>query len=224
MFLSWFRQVVLSYIHAKNLRVYIAFAPSKLLPLPSYANVLHSATILLDLHVQVDCLTCPKVVKICQYLKLGKGQIFILSSSLITPPLDILSILQVVSELWSPFALISIAFGGHCLGFTTQESMASSEGNYHRRGPYFDGTNFASWKHKMKMHILGHNPAIQAIVCIVLQGEFFDGREPNREATADELKMLQYNAQACDILFNGLCPREFNKSTVLIMQRKFGIL
>ena len=35
--------------------------------------------------------------------------------------------------------------------------MASSEGNYHRRGPYFDGTNFASWKHKMKMHILGHN-------------------------------------------------------------------
>ncbi|XBH56167.1 hypothetical protein VPH35_078071 [Triticum aestivum] len=89
--------------------------------------------------------------------------------------------------------------------------MASSEGNYHRRGPYFDGTNFASWKHKMKMHILGHNPAVWAIVCIGLQGEFFDGKEPNREATAQELKMLQYNAQACDILFNGLCPEEFNK-------------
>ena len=44
-----------------------------------------------------------------------------------------------------------------------------------------------------------------------LASEFFDGREPNREATADELKMLQYNAQACDILFNGLCPEEFNK-------------
>ena len=26
-----------------------------------------------------------------------------------------------------------------------------------------------------------------------------------------ELKMLQYNAQACDILFNGLYPKEFNK-------------
>ena len=36
-------------------------------------------------------------------------------------------------------------------------------------------------------------------------------REPNREATAEELKMLQYNAQACDILFNGLCPEKFNK-------------
>ncbi|XBI10997.1 hypothetical protein VPH35_138146 [Triticum aestivum] len=89
--------------------------------------------------------------------------------------------------------------------------MASSEGNYHHRGPYFDGTNFASWKHKMKMHILGHNPAVCAIVCIGLQGEFFDGREPNREAIAEELKMLQYNAQACDILFNGLCHEEFNE-------------
>ena len=59
------------------------------------------------------------------------------------------------------------------------------------------------------MHILGHNPAVWAIVCIGLQGEFFDRREPNREATAEELKMLQYNAQACDILFNGLCPEEF---------------
>ena len=51
--------------------------------------------------------------------------------------------------------------------------MASSEGNYHRRGPYFDGTNFASWKHKMKMHILGHNPAVWAVVRVGLQGEFF---------------------------------------------------
>ena len=68
------------------------------------------------------------------------------------------------------------------------------------RGPYFDGTNFASWKHKMKMHILGHNPTVWAIMCISLQGEFFDGREPNREATAEELKILEYNTQACDIL------------------------
>ena len=65
------------------------------------------------------------------------------------------------------------------------------------------------------MHILGHNPAIWAIVCIGLQGEFFDGRGPNREATVEELKMLQYNAQAYDILFNGLCPEEFNKTSRL---------
>ena len=44
--------------------------------------------------------------------------------------------------------------------------MASNEGNYHRRGPYFDGTNFASWKHKMKTHVLGHNPAVWAM-CVL---------------------------------------------------------
>ena len=74
------------------------------------------------------------------------------------------------------------------------------------------------------MHILGHNPAVWAIVCIGLQGEFFDGREPNPEATVEELMILQYNAQACDILFNGLCPEDSTKSAVLRMQRKFGIL
>ena len=46
------------------------------------------------------------------------------------------------------------------------------------------------------MHILGHNPAVWAIVRVGLQGDFFDGKEPNREANAEELKMLQYNAQA----------------------------
>ena len=37
--------------HAKNLHVNIAFAPSKLLPFTFICNDLHSAAILLDLHV-----------------------------------------------------------------------------------------------------------------------------------------------------------------------------
>ena len=37
--------------HAKNLRVYIVFAPSKLLPFTFICNDLHSAAILLELHV-----------------------------------------------------------------------------------------------------------------------------------------------------------------------------
>ena len=90
--------------------------------------------------------------------------------------------------------------------------MASSKRNYHHKGPYFDGTNFASWKHKMKMHILGHNPAVWAIICIGLQGELFDGREPNREANAEELKMLQYNAQACDYPLQRIVPRRIQQN------------
>ena len=35
----------------RNHAIYIVCAPSKLLPLPSYAIVLHSAAILLELHV-----------------------------------------------------------------------------------------------------------------------------------------------------------------------------
>ena len=98
--------------------------------------------------------------------------------------------------------------------------MASSEGNYHRSGPYFDGTNFASCKHKMKMHILGHNPAVWAIVCVGLQGDFFDGREPNREATVEELKMLKL------VIFSSTnyAPKNSTKSAILRMQRKFGTL
>ena len=57
-------------------------------------------------------------------------------------------------------------------------------------------------------------------MCVGLQGDFFDGKEPNREATADELKMLQYNAQSCDILFNGVCPEEFNKISRLANANK----
>ena len=87
-----------------------------------------------------------------------------------------------------------------------------SEGNYHHRGPHFDGTNFASWKHNIKMHILGYSFSVWAVVHVCFQGQLFeDGKEPDHEATAKELKMLQYNAQACDIVFNNLCPKEFNK-------------
>ena len=44
--------------------------------------------------------------------------------------------------------------------------MASSKGNYHRRGPYFDGTNFASCKHKVKMHILDITPPF-GLLCVL---------------------------------------------------------
>ena len=75
------------------------------------------------------------------------------------------------------------------------------------------------------MHILGHNPAVWAIVHIGLQGDFFeDGKEPDREVSAEEMEMLQYNAQACDILFNGLCPEEFNKISCLENAKEIGVL
>ena len=91
--------------------------------------------------------------------------------------------------------------------------MASSEGNYHRRGPYFDGTNFASWKHKMKMHIVSFNPHVWVVIRVGVQGDLFgEGHELDRDVTADELKILQLNAQHCDIIFNHLCPRRIQQN------------
>src|SRR4051812_43917754 len=68
----------------------IAFEFSK--PFPLHSCKLHAllsaAYILFACLLELcdDCLTCPKVAKICQELKLGKGIAFIWSSSLITPP------------------------------------------------------------------------------------------------------------------------------------------
>ena len=101
--------------------------------------------------------------------------------------------------------------------------MASSEGNYHRRGPYFDGTNFASWKHKMKMHILGHNLVVWVVVRVGLQGDFFeDGKEPDHEVSAEEmnntmLKLAISSSMDC-------ASKNSTKPAALRMQRKFGIL
>ena len=62
------------------------------------------------------------------------------------------------------------------------------------------------------MDIFVHNPTVWAVICIGLQGELFeDGRELDHEAAAEELKMMQYNDQACYIIYNGLCPEEFNE-------------
>ena len=66
------------------------------------------------------------------------------------------------------------------------------------------------------MNILGHNPVVWGVVRVGLQGEFFeDGKVLDREAPIEELRMLLYNAQACDILLNGLYPKEFKKTSCL---------
>lgn len=48
--------------------------------------------------------------------------------------------------------------------FLFSENQKNNFGTFenHHRGPYFDGAIFASWKQKIKIHILGHNPAVLA--------------------------------------------------------------
>lgn len=87
--------------------------------------------------------------------------------------------------------------------------MASREESCHRRGPYFHGSNFASWKNKMHMHIFGHNLAFWAAIVVGIQSEFFQDAQGKLE-----------RGQTCrriegDILFNSFCPDEFNKISCL---------
>ena len=60
-----------------------------------------------------DCLTCANIAKIYQSLKLGKGQVFNWSSSLITPPLDLLTYFFSRSYKWYQ------SIGLHCFGLIT---------------------------------------------------------------------------------------------------------
>ena len=34
-----------------------------------------------------------------------------------------------------------------------------------RRAPQFDGTHYAAWKHKMKLHLISLHPSIWKVVC-----------------------------------------------------------
>jgi hypothetical protein len=62
-------------------------------------------------------------------------------------------------------------------------------GSYSHKDLYFDCSNFASWKHKMHMHILGHNPSIWATVFVGMQGD------PEADV-GEQIKRIQVNAQA----------------------------
>ena len=87
----------------------------------------------------------------------------------------------------------------------------STSGNYrsssHR--PIFDGTNYAGWKHKMRMHL----EAIDFEIWRIIEQGFVVLNE--REPTESDKKNMQLNAQACDILFGALNDDEFGRISTL---------
>ena len=87
----------------------------------------------------------------------------------------------------------------------------STFGNYrsssHR--PIFDGTNYAGWKHKMRMHLENIDFEIWRIV---EQGVRVLNED---QLTEGDKKNKQLNAQACDILFGALNDDEFGRISTL---------
>nr|AAK70631.1 Putative copia-type pol polyprotein [Oryza sativa Japonica Group]AAM47283.1 Putative copia-type pol polyprotein [Oryza sativa Japonica Group] len=74
------------------------------------------------------------------------------------------------------------------------------------RAPQFDGTHYAAWKHKMKLHLISLHPSIWKVVCIGV-----DVPHDDMELTSEQEQLIHRNAQASNAILFVLSLEEFNK-------------
>nr|CAE03661.3 OSJNBa0042N22.2 [Oryza sativa Japonica Group]CAE76041.1 B1292H11.27 [Oryza sativa Japonica Group] len=70
----------------------------------------------------------------------------------------------------------------------------------------FDGTHYAAWKHKMKLHLISLHPSIWKVVCTGV-----DVPHDDMELTSQQEQLIHHNAQASNAILSALSPEEFNK-------------
>ncbi|KAK9163296.1 hypothetical protein Syun_004198 [Stephania yunnanensis] len=81
------------------------------------------------------------------------------------------------------------------------------EGNSSSRPPYFDGTNYAHWKVRMKFYIRAQN----RFLWDAIESGYTPPDKPLKEYTAEEIKIELSNDQAMNHLFCALSENEFNR-------------
>ena len=72
--------------------------------------------------------------------------------------------------------------------------------------PYFNGTNFAKWKHLMRAYLIGLHLDIWEIVC--------NGFEPPvdpKNPILEEMRIIHLNGQATSVLLSALDGDEYNR-------------
>nr|ABA97697.1 retrotransposon protein, putative, unclassified [Oryza sativa Japonica Group] len=74
------------------------------------------------------------------------------------------------------------------------------------RAPQFDGTHYAAWKHKMKLHLISLHPSIWKVICTGV-----DVPHDDMELTSEQEQLIHHNAQASNAILSALSPEEFNK-------------
>nr|CAH66492.1 H0321H01.1 [Oryza sativa]CAH66516.1 OSIGBa0142C11.4 [Oryza sativa] len=74
------------------------------------------------------------------------------------------------------------------------------------RAPQFDGTHYAAWKHKMKLHLIFLHPSIWKVVCTGV-----DVPHDDMELTSEQEQLIHRNAQASNAILSTLSLEEFNK-------------
>nr|CAI44607.1 P0650D04.11 [Oryza sativa Japonica Group] len=94
---------------------------------------------------------------------------------------------------------------GARIPFDYPSTSTSYVSTYSGKAPYFNGKDYAAWKHKMKMHLKSINPSIWRIVekGYVLQNP----EDPTKEDNENEHK----NAQAANAILSALSRSEFNR-------------
>jgi hypothetical protein len=72
--------------------------------------------------------------------------------------------------------------------------------------PYFDGTNFAKWKHLMRAYLIGLHLGIWDVVCNGFEPPI-DPKNPNME----EMRIIHLNGQATSVLLSALDGDKYNR-------------
>ncbi len=87
------------------------------------------------------------------------------------------------------------------------------------RAPQFDGTHYAAWKHKMKLHLIALHPSIWKVICTCIDVPYED-----MELTSEQEQLIHHNAQA-SMQFS---PPWVRRSSTRLMDyrrpRRYGIL
>jgi hypothetical protein len=72
--------------------------------------------------------------------------------------------------------------------------------------PHFDGTNYAKWRHGMKVHLMSLNLSVWKVICTCV--DFLEeGETPNYK----QLQQSHYNAQASNVLLTSLEKDEYDR-------------
>ena len=87
------------------------------------------------------------------------------------------------------------------------EQNNSSYGS--ERAPYFNGTHYGQWKHKMKMHLKSINSSVWNIV-----ENGYTVTDPAKPTSQDDINE-HLNAQATNAIFGVLSGDEFNRIATL---------
>jgi hypothetical protein len=85
------------------------------------------------------------------------------------------------------------------------------------KAPYFDGTSYNQWKHRVKNYLYSISPEVWQVVC-----DGVDFSDDDEQPTSNQLQKIHHNTQAISILTSSIDKEKFNSVDGLDWPRMFG--